>query len=362
MTFLQRAIIFLALTQWLASCASAPDSFKGTIQPPPALDAYNTDIIWGVNGHPFTAYPDIPLEQQLDLTKELGVAYYRVNLGRQGTVERLAQLVNMAHARGIRILPILQPPVSLENDSAEDIYRIAYNYGHTYASAFKGRMPVWELENELEIFALIKPCEMRDDGTQYPCEWGIAGGVGPLEYYGPRWEKVSASLKGLSDGVKAGDPDALRAIGTAGWGHTGAFYRLVEDGVEWDISVWHVYQTGPENEWAMEKLLSFDKPIWITEYNHPLGSQESEQAQADGVRAFMRWVQFNYERYNIQSVQFYELLDEPYWSDFEAGMGLYFVARGSGRWQATEPKLAFDVIKDFIRAMTGAPASDQPIN
>ena len=48
---------------------------------------------------------------------------------------------------------------------------------------------------------------------------GFAGGVGPLDYFGPRWEKVSAALDGLSRGIKSVDPTARRAIGTAGWGH-----------------------------------------------------------------------------------------------------------------------------------------------
>ena len=66
---------------------------------------------------------------------------------------------------------------------------------------------------------------MQDDGKQYDCAWGPAGGVGPLEYYGPRWQKVSAVLKGLSEGAAAADPAVLKAMGTAGWGHLGAFER-----------------------------------------------------------------------------------------------------------------------------------------
>ena len=108
---------------------------------------------------------------------------------------------------------------------------------------------------------------MRDDGVQYNCAWGPAGGVGPLEYYGPRWRKVSAVLKGLSDGTTAVDPAIRKAMGTAGWGHLGAFARMQQDGIRWDISVWHMYGSDPE--WAFKTLAGFKRPIWVTEFNHP---------------------------------------------------------------------------------------------
>src|SRR6185437_14107278 len=128
---------------------------------------------------------------------------------------------------------------------------------------------------EFENYAIIKPCEMRDNGVRYSCFFGDAGGTDPLDYYGPRWAKVIAVLKGLTAGVHAADPTAMRAVGTAGWGHTGAFERMHKDGIAWEITVWHMY--GQDPEWAFKKLVQYGKPIWITEFNHPLGSTKSEQ-------------------------------------------------------------------------------------
>ena len=129
-----------------------------------------------------------------------------------------------------------------------------------------GEVRVWELGNELENYAIIRPCEMRMDGTKYPCEWGPAEGSGPLHYYGPRWEKVSAALKGMSDGMIAVDPTIRKAMGTAGWGHTGAFELMQRDGIQWDISVWHLY--GDDPEWAFKVLKGYGHPIWVTEFNN----------------------------------------------------------------------------------------------
>ena len=340
---------------FLSACASTPPEREAVqrpadIPPPPfELANFKGEMIWGVNGHPFSAYPDISLSQQLDLTDRLGAKYYRINLGGQGTPDKLERLVRMAHSRDLLILPILQPPVSLDDDSIGKIYRVSFEYAVTYATRFKGKMPVWELENELENYAIIQPCEMLDDGTQYPCEWGPGSGTKEADYYTPRWRKVSAVLKGLADGVAAADPDALTAIGTAGWGHTGAFDRLIFDGVDWDLTVWHSYQTGEQIEWAMEKLAALGKPIWLTEFNHPGGTMAGDEEMASGLAAKMRWLLENQDKYDIQSAHIYELLDEPYWSGHESVMGLFKVERGTtGKWEVTDPKPAFYAAEEII--------------
>jgi hypothetical protein len=196
------------------------------------------DILWGVNGHPMTAYPGISISRQLDLAMELGMKSYRVNVPDATSKPILDELVAEGRARGIEILPVLTPgETDLDKDTVDELYEKAHRLAFTLGSWFKEDIRVWELGNEMENYAILQPCDMRDDGTQYPCEWGPAGGVTAGEYHGERWRKVSAVLKGLSDGIKEVDPDLRRAIGTAGWGHLGAFERMDQDGIEWDISV-----------------------------------------------------------------------------------------------------------------------------
>ncbi|TIP52118.1 MAG: hypothetical protein E5X56_34480, partial [Mesorhizobium sp.] len=85
--------------------------------------------------------------------------------------------------------------------------------------------------------AILMPCEMQDSGIQYNCSLGPAGGTETSDYFSPRWAKVSAVLRGLSDATIAVDATIRKAMGTAGWGHRAAFTRMLQDGIRWDISV-----------------------------------------------------------------------------------------------------------------------------
>lgn len=325
--------------------------------------AARADIMWGANGHPLVSYPGVSIEQQLDYLQDLGLKSYRVDVSRLGSVPALKHLVAVAKARGIEVLPILVPPVDLEKDSEDELYRKARAFAVLVITPLKDEVRTWELGNELENFAIIKACEMRDDGEQYNCDWGPAGGVGPLEYYGPRWKKVSAVLKGLSDGVMSIDSGIRKAMGTAGWGHLGAFDRMASDGIAWDISVWHMY--GEDPEWAFKKLAEFKKPIWVTEFNNPLGSRAGELAQADGLRKSMSRLKELQSRYNVEAAHIYELMDETYWAPSdEAVMGLVRLERGGrGGWHPGLPKLAYHTVRQFVRSGGGdsADAADRII-
>lgn len=312
----------------------------------------NADILWGANGHPVVSYPGVPIERQLDLLKDLGMKSYRVDVynANADTTRTLAALVREGKERGVDILPVIaNDGFDLTNGSAEDLYRQAYDLAIALGSQFKDDIRVWELGNEMENYAIIRPCEKRDDGTQYPCGWGPADGKSALDYYGPRWAKVSAVLKGLSDGMNEADPEIRRAMGTAGWGHTGAFERMQEDGIEWDISVWHMY--GDDPEWAFEELAGYGKPIWVTEFNNPYGSKNGDQQQAEGLRQAMERLKELQGKYEVEAAHIYELLDEKYWEpDFEAFMGLVRLnPRREGEWAVGEPKPAYLVAREIIR-------------
>lgn len=311
--------------------------------------AARADLMWGANGHPLVSYPGVSIEQQLDYLKDLGLKSYRVDVSRLASLPALKNLAAVAKKRGIEILPVLVPPVDLENDSEDELYRKARTFAVLAITPLKDEIRTWELGNELENFAIIQPCEMRDDGEQYNCEWGPAGGVGPLEYYGPRWKKVSAVLKGLSDGAVSVDPGLRKAMGTAGWGHTGAFDRMASDGIAWDISVWHMY--GDDPEWAFKKLAEFKKPIWVTELNNVKGSRAGELAQADGLRTSMARLRELRDIYDVEAAHIYELMDETYWepSD-EAVMGLVRLERTQRSWKPGLPKLAYYMVRQFVRS------------
>ena len=308
-----------------------------------------TSFLWGVSGHPLVSYPGVPAQAQIDLVADLGLGSYRVDVTNLDQIGRLAELVAKAKARDVQILPILLPPVDLKSMSQDELYKTSYGFAQAFVTRFSGDIRAWELGNELENFAIIQPCEIRDDGSRYPCSWGPAGGVGPDEYVGARIRKVTAVLRGLSDAVHAVDPKARRAVGTAGWGHTGAFDRYRDEGVNWEISVWHHYGGNPE--WAFKLLAKFGKPIWVTELNHPLGSNNGgEEGQAKGLEDAMAMLLKLAPVYNVEAAFVYELLDEAYWApNFEAYMGLVQLQRDAdGDWTLGNRKIAYQTVRRVI--------------
>lgn len=303
----------------------------------------NDDLIWGANGHPFRAYPDISYDTQIRLVRELGMTHYRIGWH----YEKLAELKQVADRYGVTLLPIIHPDGPLDEKTPQQLYEDSFSRARWLTRRYRGQFPVWELGNELENFAIIEACEMRDDGTQYPCEWGPAGGMDALDYYGPRWVKVSAALSGLLDGAREGDPDAKYAIGTAGWGHLGAFERFVEDGLEWDITIWHDYEQVRES--FLEVLAGYGKPIWITEFNAGGGGFETEEDNARMLTERIAYYRSMRTKYRVEAAFIYELLDEPYWDDFEGKMGLYRVQKNDkDRWQVSGLKPAGEAVQKAL--------------
>lgn len=322
------------------------------------------ELTWGVNGHPFTNYRGTTIVEELDFIKQMGLTSYRVDVLDERSVRGLRLLAREGRSRGITILPVITPSVSFTANTPEELYKRAFDRAVALVEPLKDEIRVWELGNELENHAIIRPCEMRDNGERYNCAWGPAGGTTALDYYGPRWAKVSAILRGLSDGVKSVDPTIRRAIGTAGWGHTGAFERMKADGLDWEISIWHMY--GQDPEWAFKILAGYGKPIWVTEFNHPGGSTDGEQAQAGGIVRQMTRLRELAARYNVEAAHIYELMDEPYWApSYEAVMGLVTLeSAGKDAWKVGKPKPAFHAVQAFIagkqQAGSGDPSKAEP--
>ncbi len=123
---------------------------------------------------------------------------------------------------------------------------------------------------------------------------------------------------------------------------------MKQDGIDWDISVWHMY--GEDPEWAFKELARYGHPIWVTEFNNPLGSQRSDEQQADGLRQAMMRLRELHLKYKVEAAHVYELLDETYWApNFEAYMGLVkLVAKSDGGWAIGEPKPAYAAAREVI--------------
>jgi hypothetical protein len=92
--------------------------------------------------------------------------------------------------------------------------------------------------------------------------------------------------------------------------------------------------------------------------NHPYGShKDGFDAQADGLRTIMSSLLRQRQRYTIDAVFFYELLDEPYWTDYEGDMGLVRQVRTASGWAVGEKKPAYEAVRQAIAAGRGAQPS-----
>jgi hypothetical protein len=162
----------------------------------------------------------------------------------------------------------------------------------------------------------------------------------------------------LTEGAHAADPTVRRAIGTAGWGHIGAFELMKRDGISWEISIWHMY--GQDPEWAFKELAQYERPIWVTEFNNPFGSQRGKEEQVKGLIKTMKRLNELEKTYEVEAAHIYELMDEPYWGkDFESFMGLIEMKKDkSGNWRAGDKKPAYAAVREYIERIGARPPHD----
>jgi hypothetical protein len=320
----------------------------------PAEEEYQNDnksgFILGVNGHPLgqQSYLDIPVSRQLDLIKEAGISWYRIDLG--GSLSRFPDLIKAAKKKNIILLPIILPPLDINKEKEpEKIRKAAYDYTFKLVNLYKADIKTWEMHNELENFAILKKGEqsLKDRIFQLGAPDGDSSG----HYQEERYQKAKAMLDGISRGVHDADPKARRII-NSGWLHYGFIENLVNDGVAFEIIGWHWYSDmgnisrvkGYFN--LVEKLKTFKKEIWITEGNRIGGSSDGKEAeQAEYLAKIHKQMISLYP--DIKAYFIYELLDEPYFAQGEANFGLVQVKYGKdGKLVLGEKKPAFYFIKD----------------
>jgi hypothetical protein len=295
------------------------------------------DMAWGANGRPIVSHPGITIEAQMALLRDLGMSWYRLDTGGPSQAKRLGAIIEASKANNVRILTVIKPGFVLNRMEPDELFEKSQNLAYTLVIRFKGEIDFWELGNELESHTIIQLCEMQDDGVQNNCDWGPASGVGVNEYYEPRWKKASSVLRGFSTGAREADPSVRRAIGTAGWSHIGAFERMRRDGVEWAISVWHMYGDDPET--GFKALSECAKPIWVAEFNSLGGNSKEGSTQEDPLRRPIIRLRELRSKYNVEAALTYELLVEPYWApSVEAQMGLVSVVRSPTGSCSVEPK------------------------
>jgi len=322
------------------------------------------EFIWGVNGHPFAQEgyrPDtygVPYDEQLNQIAALHMNYYRADIALNNTTRAnwLDQLLTKAASRNIRILPIIFPNVDWYGEAAKPqpdlmaIYSTSFQGAYLMADRFRGRISAYELHNELDCFSIN------------PNYWGpgcAPDGDQIAHYLTNRLQISSAMLRGMSDGIKAGDPNAKRVMCPCTWVHTGFLEAMINDGVKFDIIAWHWYSdmgridqtlVPSKGVSVINYLSQYGKPIWITEGN--LRQALDDAHMTEGCNYLRNTIQQMYGLRNLglQGYFIYELLDEPYFLSEEGHFGLIKLIRGANNigWQIDSLKPAFFTVRETI--------------
>jgi hypothetical protein len=316
----------------------------------------------GINGHPLAqpAYSDtegVSFDDQLTLVHDGGAQWYRFDVGvGEAPNPKMDALVNKAQAHGVKLLPVLIAPVDRAHDSLPAIYTKAYDGALKFVNRYKSTIHVWELSNEEDVYSVTGG--NGDQVTSYdPRKYGVAAAV----------------LRGLAEGVRAADGDALRVIDFGGWLHTGFFQRLEDDRIPYDLVGIHWYQGMGEITCPGESLpcparlryfnvvqrlqaITHGKPMWVTETNYsplPTNSVEANIARKEKYLTSALQTYLNSPAvYPFQTVMVYELLDEP---NLQASgvtqtqMGLYSVTSSAGhKYALGSPKPEYHALRTLF--------------
>jgi hypothetical protein len=301
-----------------ASSASASTPASNTTTVPGAVSSASTQpsgsIFYGMNGHNNHggAYFISSISLQLQQLQDLGVKVYRNEVYDSPSATKLAGIADTMAAGGVTVYPVML--VGIDYNSETDAYNDGFALGVATAKARK--WPWYEVSNELDNLTLT--------GTN-------VDGVYPTDFDNAKFMKARGVIRGMIAGVKSVDSNAKIVIGGLGWLHY-AFDQMLANGtqpdgtsghpvVTWDITAWHWYSelgdithacgvSGCYN--VLATLQKLGKPIWINEFgvNPGYGTQEQSAQYLVGNKMMQQFVSLA-PQYDIESIQMYELYDDP---------------------------------------------------
>jgi hypothetical protein len=311
-----------------------------------------TGIFYGINGHARLpgVYTNTSQAVQLSQLRDLGIAMYRQDVSDEAQTEIVARLAKAAKAQCVGVLVVLTPDYQ-ETRSESEAYQKGYRLGHDAAMGLKGLVQYYEVGNEYDNDAILDS----------------RSGEQPSDYDNARFVKARGAIRGMIDGARTADPSAKIILCGLGWLHYG-FSDMLHTGTQpdgtgghpipqWDITAWHWYSDMKDITCARGMVLgdscsfgvdvlqrlkaTYGKPIWITEFGvRPDHTEDYAGTFLVGKSALAGFVE-NAKKYDIQSVELYELYDDK----DDSGDGDYGVIAHDG----TTRKGRYEHVKEFIR-------------
>jgi hypothetical protein len=282
-------------------------------------------LFYGMNGHMAWGtgiYKTMTPAQQLAILQDLGVTNYRCDVADAGMSTYLATALKGPFAgSGVAILPVINPRSARwdPNSTEAAAYTLGYDLAVRITKPLVGLVKYIECGNELDTIGL----KIGGDGSQ-TTDWNPA-----------QWPSFRGVIRGMIDGVKAVDPTincgvnvgipmAYRALQML-W--TGVTPNGTAQGVggaalvRWDFTTYHWYKSSGKIECAGRNNMcvnilqvlkdSFNVPIWLTEFGWS-GSNDTAQSASDYMTYALTSYKSIKDKYNIQSVMMYCVIDANY--------------------------------------------------
>ncbi|SAK49671.1 glycosyl hydrolase [Caballeronia ptereochthonis] len=327
----------------LAACGGGGDSAvdaataKDAVPESTAKAATSTSIFYGMNGRNTNggAYDSTAVATQLAQLKDLGASIYRNDVYNLASAKVVAKIAQTMAASGVTVYPVIMLGTGYSTE--QNAYNAGYTLGQQVAGTYKYKY--YEVANELEAQAL----KGNVDGTNW------------THYNNQPFVIARGVIRGLIAGVKSVDSSA-KIIVNGTWLHY-SFFQMLMDGsqpdgthghptVNWDITAWHWYSNQGDMTHAcggtgcydmLSVLHSFGKPVWINEFGvRPNYGTDQQIASYMAGNQMMAQFQSVASKYNIQSIQAFELYD-----DNEGAFGLM---KSDGQ----TPKDAYWAYKNFV--------------
>ena len=224
---------------------------------------------WGVTMRPYAlgTYTGNSWQKQITKASSLGVGWARITWDyNSNAFSKNTAIINALRDQKINVVLVIEHnPKNGDNN----LYQQGYNDGKSIAKYYKGKVKYYQMMNEGGAQSIKNP---------------TSNGQTKSDYNVSEYNKVRDYMKGLSDGIHAGDSSAQRIV-TISWTHVGFLDRLVADGVNFDIIGidWYDWMGAfkdsklSNGQYLSDKLQSYGKPLMFMEVaampSTPAGSQ-----------------------------------------------------------------------------------------